>query len=35
MPVEESFLKNLPPSPGVYLMLDRKDKVLYVGKPGI
>ncbi|HMK34350.1 MAG TPA: excinuclease ABC subunit UvrC [Desulfomonilaceae bacterium] len=34
MPVEESFLKNLPPSPGVYLMSDRKGKVLYVGKAG-
>jgi excinuclease ABC subunit C len=34
MPIEESFLRNLPPSPGVYLMLDRKDKVLYVGKAG-
>jgi excinuclease ABC subunit C len=34
MPVDESFLKNLPPSPGVYLMLDRKGKVLYVGKAG-
>ncbi len=27
-------MKNLPPSPGVYLMLDRKGKVLYVGKAG-
>jgi excinuclease ABC subunit C len=34
MPVDEPFLKNLPPSPGVYLMLDRKEKVLYVGKAG-
>jgi excinuclease ABC subunit C len=34
MPVDESFLKDLPKSPGVYLMLDRNDKVLYVGKAG-
>jgi len=32
MPVDEDFLKNLPTSPGVYLMTDRKGKVLYVGK---
>ncbi|MBM3298522.1 MAG: GIY-YIG nuclease family protein, partial [Deltaproteobacteria bacterium] len=32
MPVEEEFLKNLPQSPGVYLMLDRRARVLYVGK---
>ncbi|MDQ7781971.1 MAG: excinuclease ABC subunit UvrC [Desulfomonilaceae bacterium] len=32
MPVDEEFLKNLPVSPGVYLMTDRKGKVLYVGK---
>lgn len=34
MPVDESFLKSLPTGPGVYLMLDRKGKVLYVGKAG-
>lgn len=34
MPVEDRFLKTLPPSPGVYLMLDRKGKPLYVGKAG-
>lgn len=32
MPIQEEFLKNLPLSPGVYLMMDRKGKVLYVGK---
>jgi excinuclease ABC subunit C len=32
MPVDQEFLKNLPSSPGVYLMTDRKGKVLYVGK---
>lgn len=32
MPVDEEFLKNLPSAPGVYLMTDRKGKVLYVGK---
>src|SRR5512135_2344648 len=34
MPVDEEFLKNLPISPGVYLMADRKGKTLYVGKAG-
>jgi excinuclease ABC subunit C len=34
MPVDDLFLKHLPPSPGVYQMLDRKGKVLYVGKAG-
>ncbi|HTY23758.1 MAG TPA: excinuclease ABC subunit UvrC [Desulfomonilaceae bacterium] len=34
MPVDEEILKNLPTSPGVYLMADRKGKVLYVGKAG-
>ncbi len=34
MPVDEEVLKNLPTSPGVYLMTDRKGKVLYVGKAG-
>jgi excinuclease ABC subunit C len=32
MPVDEEFLKNLPRSSGVYLMLDAKGTVLYVGK---
>ncbi|MFH0825005.1 MAG: excinuclease ABC subunit UvrC [Pseudomonadota bacterium] len=32
MPVDEEFLKNLPLSPGVYLMADRTGKILYVGK---
>lgn len=32
MPIDEQFLKNLPTNPGVYLMTDRKDRVLYVGK---
>lgn len=32
MPVNEEFLKSLPTSPGAYLMMDRKGKVLYVGK---
>jgi len=32
MPIDEEFLKNLPTSPGVYLMSDRKGRVLYVGK---
>jgi excinuclease ABC subunit C len=30
--IEEDFLKNLPTSPGVYLMADRRDRILYVGK---
>jgi excinuclease ABC subunit C len=34
MPIDEEFLKNLPTSPGVYLMADRRGKVLYVGKAG-
>ncbi len=34
MPVTEEFLKTLPTSPGVYLMADRKGKILYVGKAG-
>jgi excinuclease ABC subunit C len=34
MAVEEQFLKNLPSSPGAYLMSDRKGKILYVGKAG-
>ncbi len=34
MPVAEEFLRNLPSSPGTYMMLDRKGKVLYVGKAG-
>ena len=34
MPVTEEFLKNLPTSPGVYLMADRNGKILYVGKAG-
>ncbi|MBI5250160.1 MAG: excinuclease ABC subunit UvrC [Desulfomonile tiedjei] len=34
MPVTDEFLKNLPSSPGAYMMLDRKGKVLYVGKAG-
>jgi excinuclease ABC subunit C len=34
MPVDDEVLKNLPTSPGVYLMTDRKGKVLYVGKAG-
>ena len=32
MPITEEHLKNLPSSPGVYLMMDYKGKVLYVGK---
>jgi excinuclease ABC subunit C len=32
MPITEDHLKNLPSSPGVYLMMDHKGKVLYVGK---
>ena len=27
-------LKNAPTSPGVYLMKDKDDKVIYVGKAG-
>lgn len=34
MSVTEEILKNLPTSPGVYLMADRTGKVLYVGKAG-
>jgi excinuclease ABC subunit C len=34
MPVDEEFLKNLSTSPGVYLMADRRGKILYVGKAG-
>lgn len=34
MPVDDEFLRNLPASPGVYLMADKKGKVLYVGKAG-
>lgn len=34
MPITDEFLKNLPTSPGVYLMADRKGKILYVGKAG-
>lgn len=30
--VDQDFLKQLPRRPGVYLMKDREDKVLYVGK---
>lgn len=29
---EEKYYKNLPKSPGVYLMKDKKDEVIYVGK---
>jgi len=32
MPIDEAFLRDLPTSPGVYLMADRKGKILYVGK---
>ncbi|MGC8602578.1 MAG: excinuclease ABC subunit UvrC, partial [Desulfomonilaceae bacterium] len=32
MPIDETFLKNLPVSPGVYIMEDRNGKVIYVGK---
>lgn len=34
MPVDPDFLKNLPQSPGVYLMTDVHGQVLYVGKAG-
>ncbi len=34
MPIDEEFLRSLPQSPGVYLMRDAGDKVLYVGKAG-
>lgn len=34
MAVDEQFLKNLPSSPGAYLMMDGKGKILYVGKAG-
>ena len=30
--VIEDELKKLPASPGVYLMHDKKDEVIYVGK---
>ncbi|MFH0960381.1 MAG: excinuclease ABC subunit UvrC [Pseudomonadota bacterium] len=32
MPVDETFLKSLPGSPGVYLMEDSAGTVIYVGK---
>ena len=32
MPVNETFLKSLPTSPGVYLMEDSDGNVIYVGK---
>jgi excinuclease ABC subunit C len=32
MPVDETFLKTLPTSPGVYLMEDAAGTVIYVGK---
>jgi excinuclease ABC subunit C len=34
MPVDDDFLKSLPSDPGVYIMNDRKGRVLYVGKAG-
>ena len=30
--VEKSIYKNLPESPGVYLMMDSKGRILYIGK---
>lgn len=30
--LNQDFLKSIPHSPGVYMMLDRKSTVLYVGK---
>ncbi len=32
MPVDEQFLKDLPTEPGVYMMIDKRGRVLYVGK---
>ncbi|MCX5872165.1 MAG: excinuclease ABC subunit UvrC [Deltaproteobacteria bacterium] len=32
MSIDETFLKNLPTGPGVYIMEDRQGKVIYVGK---
>src|SRR5512139_2757291 len=32
MAIDVQFFKNLPSSPGAYLMMDRKGKILYVGK---
>ena len=34
MPIDEEFLNNLPTNPGVYLMTDRKGRILYIGKAG-
>ncbi len=34
MPVTEDFLKQLPTGPGVYMMIDKKGNILYVGKAG-
>ena len=34
MPIDDDFLKNISKSPGVYLMQDKKGRVLYVGKAG-
>ena len=28
----EDILKNLPDSPGVYIMKDKSDEIIYVGK---